>query len=271
LDGFDKEWSNWDNKNEKEYTNLAEGNYSFKVKAKNHLGQVSSEASYEFVILPPWYRTKLAYLTYFFFFSLSLLALLGFISRKHNKEKNVMIQKQVSELDKRDSELKSIKTKSEQEIEKLKTEKLKSDIKHKNKELATSTMHLINKNEFISHVKQNLTSLVRKNPKDPLINDLKKIMSSIERNISEDNDWKHFEMHFDQVHGDFSKRLKEKYPNLSPQDRRLCAYLRMNMTTKEIANLLNITVRGTEISRYRLRRKLGLSRETNLAEFILNF
>lgn len=271
LEGFDMEWSDWNKKNEKEYTNLQEGNYSFKVRAKNLLGQISNETAYEFIVLPPWHRTKLAYATYFLLFSITFLSLLGYISRKHKREKKVMIQKQETELDRRDSELKSIKTKSEQEIERLKTEKLKTDIKHKNKELATATMHLINKNEFISHVKQNLTSLVRKNPKDPLINDLVKIMSSIDRNISEDDDWQHFEMHFDQVHGDFSSRLKEKYPNLSPQDRRLCAYLRMNMTTKEIANLLNITVRGAEISRYRLRKKLELERETNLAEFILNF
>ena len=178
---------------------------------------------------------------------------------------------QEKELNKKDSELKNVKTESEREIEKLKTEKLKADINHKNKELATSTMHLINKNEFIAHVKQNLTSLVKKNPKDPLAGDLEKIMASIDQNISSDDDWQQFEIHFDQVHGNFSQRLKDKFPNLSPQERRLCAYLRMNMTTKEIANLLNITVRGAEISRYRLRKKLGLSRDTNLAEFILNF
>ena len=271
LEGFDRDWSNWESKSEKEYTNLYEGIYTFKIRAKNLYGQVSPEANYTFEIVPPWYRAKLAYFTYFLFIMISLLTLINFLTKKHKKEKHIIIQKQESELNKRDSELKNIKSESERAIEKLKTEKLKADINHKNKELATATLHLMNKNEFITHVKQNLTSLVRKNPKDPLTKDLEKIMSSIERNISDDDDWQHFENHFDQVHGDFSQRLTEKYPTLSPQDRRLCAYLRMNMTTKEIANLLNITVRGAEISRYRLRKKLGLSRETNLAEFILNF
>ena len=271
LDGYDHEWSEWSNKNEKEYTNLNEGNYVFQIRAKNIYGQISKEANYQFSIMPPWHRSKLAYTSYFLAFSLSFSLFLFFIGQKHKKEKNTLRQHQEQELSKKESELLNIKTASEREIEKLKTEKLKADISHKNKELATSTMHLINKNEFISQVKQNLTMLVRKNPEDPLANDLEKIMTSIERNISSDDDWQHFEIHFDQVHGDFSKRLKDKYPNLSPQDRRLCAYLRMNMTTKEIANLLNITVRGAEISRYRLRKKLGLSRDFNLAEYILNF
>lgn len=221
LEGFDEEWSGWDRKNEKEYTNLYEGSYSFKVRAKNLYGQISEETQYHFTILPPWYRTKIAYSAYFILFSVSLMTLLGFITQRHKKEKSRMLINQ--------------------------------------------------KNEFITQVKQNLTSMVRNNPKDPLASDLEKIMVSIDRNITDDDDWQHFEIHFDQVHGDFSERSKTKYPNLSPQDRRLCAYLRMNMTTKEIANLLNITVKGAEISRYRLRKKLGLSRDTNLAENILNF
>lgn len=271
LEGFDDTWTEWSKKNEKEYTNLNEGNYLFRIRAKNIYGQISKEASYEFTILPPWYHSKLAYTSYFLLFSLIFSLVLYMVGQKHKKEKRFMLMKQEEVINKKNSELMSVKTESEREIEKLKTEKLKAEISHKNKELATSTMHLINKNEFIAQVKQNLTSLVRKHPEDPLSNDLEKIMTSIERNISSDDDWQHFEIHFDQVHGNFSKRLKDKYPDLSPQDRRLCAYLRMNMTTKEIANLLNITVRGAEISRYRLRKKLDLSRDTNLAEYILNF
>jgi len=270
LDGFESEWSSWDKKIEKEYTNLYEGEYTFKVRAKNLFGQISKETSYTLRILPPWHRTTFAYSSYFVLFSISIMALIGLITQRHRKEKNIMLTTQKYELSKRDYELKSIKTESEKEIDKLKTEKLKADIQHKNKELAAATMHLITKNEFISQVKQNLNSMVRNHPKDPLTTRLKKILTSIDRNVTDD-DWQHFEIHFDQVHGDFSERLKKKFPNLSPQDRRLCTYLRLNMTTKEIANLLNITVRGAEISRYRLRKKLSLSRDTNLAEFILNF
>jgi DNA-binding CsgD family transcriptional regulator len=73
------------------------------------------------------------------------------------------------------------------------------------------------------------------------------------------------------VHGDFSKRLKVAYPGLTPQEMKLCAYLRLDLSTKEIAQLMHISVRGVEISRYRLRKKLELDRQDNLLDFILNF
>ena len=86
-----------------------------------------------------------------------------------------------------------------------------------------------------------------------------------------DNNWKQFEYHFDQVHGDFLQQLRAVYPELTAKDQRLCAYLKMNFTTKEIAQLMNISVRGVEISRYRLRKKLQLNRDQNLNEFMMSF
>ena len=87
---------------------------------------------------------------------------------------------------------------------------------------------------------------------------------------TENKQQKIFETYFDEVHDEFFKRLKEKYPQLSPNDLRLCAYIRMNFSTKEIATLLNISYRGVEISRYRLRKKLILPRDKNLSTFLLN-
>jgi DNA-binding CsgD family transcriptional regulator len=86
-----------------------------------------------------------------------------------------------------------------------------------------------------------------------------------------EQDWEQFVYHFDQVHSGFFRRLREQYPQLTPKDHRLCAYLRMNLTTKEIAPLLNISVRGVEIGRYRLRRKMGLGNDVNLNEYMMNF
>ena len=132
-------------------------------------------------------------------------------------------------------------------------------------------MLLINKNEFISEIKNSLNAVSKQSSITERTKELSKIIKNIEKNKTKDNDWEHFEFHFDRVHGDFSKRLIIEYPNLSPQERRMSAYLRMNLSSKEIANLLNISVRGVEISRYRLRKKLGIEREVNLSEFILNF
>ena len=86
-----------------------------------------------------------------------------------------------------------------------------------------------------------------------------------------DKDWEQFTVHFDNVQNDFLSALKETYPNLSPNDLKFCAYLRMNLSSKEIAQLMKISVRGVEIGRYRLRKKLEISTETNVVEFLLKF
>ena len=85
-----------------------------------------------------------------------------------------------------------------------------------------------------------------------------------------DADWEHFAIHFDKVHNDFFVALKNQHRNLTPNELKLCAYLRMNLCTKEVARLMNISVRGVEISRYRLRKKLQISTETNLTAYLLD-
>jgi DNA-binding CsgD family transcriptional regulator len=84
-----------------------------------------------------------------------------------------------------------------------------------------------------------------------------------------DQGWEQFAFHFDRVHSDFLAALKQEYPQLTANEQKLCAYLRMNLSTKEIAGLMNISVRGVEISRYRLRKKLQIPTETNLFQFLL--
>ena len=93
----------------------------------------------------------------------------------------------------------------------------------------------------------------------------------IKENIQHDNIWQQFEENFDIVYDDFLKRLGEQYPQLTVSDKKMCAYLKMDLSSKEIAPLLNLTVRSVEMTRYRLRKKLGLSHENNLTEFLQNF
>jgi DNA-binding CsgD family transcriptional regulator len=271
LENYEKNWSEWSNQTNKEYTNLKEGKYIFHVRAKNVNGEVSDESSFEFQVSPPWYRSVLAYA----FYSVSILAILftGFnvIDRKYQREQKVMEQNQKDALDKKENELEKLSQQSQEEINRLQNEKLESELRHMNNELATSTMHLLNKNEFITGIKTNLDHILKKNPNEDLKKELSHITKEIEHNISADADWEHFQFHFDRVHGDFSNRFKAAFPALSPQDIKLSAYLRMNLSSKEIAQLLNISLRGVEISRYRLRKKLSLDRNRNLQEFILNF
>ncbi len=86
-----------------------------------------------------------------------------------------------------------------------------------------------------------------------------------------DKGWNQVMFHFNELHEDFFDRLKKAYPSLTPKDLRLCAYLKMNLTTKEMATLMNVSLRGVEASRYRLRKKLDLSSEANLTEFVMGY
>jgi hypothetical protein len=271
LDNYEKTWGAWNNKTQKEYTNLKEGHYIFHVRAKNINGELSPETTFEFYINPPWYRSILAYS----FYGISVMALLftGFnlLDRKYQREQKMMALKQKKELFKKENELNQLSQQSQDEINRLQNDKLEADLRHMNNELATSTMHLLNKNEFIASIKTNLGHIIKKSSNEEVRKELHQITKDIENNISADADWEQFQFHFDRVHGDFSNRFKVAFPALSPQEVKLSAYLRMNLSTKEIAQLLNISVRGVEISRYRLRKKLLLDRNKNLQDFILNF
>ena len=129
-------------------------------------------------------------------------------------------------------------------------------------------MHLVQKGEILMKIKSDLNNLEKDVP-EKLKQKVKQIERVIESDVRLDKNWERFESHFDQVHENFFKRLRSNYPQLTPKDQKLCAYLRMNLTTKEIAPLLNISVRGVEISRYRLRKKMELDSDVNLVSFIL--
>lgn len=270
LENYEKGWSDWTVRTEKEYTNLKEGSYRFHVRARNSNGTLGKEAVYSFSIAPPWYRSMVAYTFYTAGILAVLFAAFSVLDRKYQREQQRLELEKEKELSAKDTQLEQLSMQSQEEINRLKTEKLEAELQHMNTELATSTMHLLNKNEFITGIKQSIGQIVKKT-NDDVRRELMQIAKEIENNISADADWEHFQFHFDRVHGDFTSRFKTAFPQLSPQEIRLSAYLRMNLSTKEIAQLLNISVRGVEISRYRLRKKLQLDRVQNLQDFILNF
>jgi DNA-binding CsgD family transcriptional regulator len=141
-------------------------------------------------------------------------------------------------------------------------EKLRQDIENKNRELGISTMNLIKKNEFLNNIKKEL-----KNADD--IKSLNYVIKIIDRNLNNTDDWNLFQEAFNNADKDFLKKIKSLHPLLTSNDLRLCAYLRLNLSSKEIAPLLNISSRSVEVKRYRLRKKLGLSHESSLSDYIL--
>lgn len=266
LKGFDENWSEYTRKTEKEYTNLSAGKFIFEVKARNNLGKESLVATYAFTVLPPWYLTLWARLLYFVIFLTGLYILYRWLKKKFRLQKARFEEEQ-----KRLQYIHELEiNKTESEMVSLRNEKLEAEISYKNSELASSAMHLVKKGELLTKVKAELAHVMKVMDNPQAVTELKKMIRSLSDDDNMDKEWENFTKHFDKVHSDFVVGLKEKHPTITGNEVKLCAYLRMNLSTKEIAQLMNISVRGVEISRYRLRKKLLLPSETNLFDYLIS-
>jgi ligand-binding sensor domain-containing protein/DNA-binding CsgD family transcriptional regulator len=270
LLGFDSKWSEWSSENIREFTNLAPGDYRFVVRSINRSDQYSHISNCSFTIKSPWYLSKLAMLAYFILLVLILFAAERIIRVRIKRIQRKNRKKEEEAEYRKEQILIQHKLKDEKELIRLKNEKLKIDILYKSKELADSTMSIIEKNRFLTDLKTELEQIKQHSEKNKLVtSDIVKVIRKINKGIDNEENWKVFEDYFDNVHENFFKKMKKKFPILTSKDLRLCAYLRMNLSTKEIAPLLNISARGVEISRYRLRKKIGLERDENLIDFLL--
>lgn len=269
LEGFEPGWTSWTKKNSSEYTNLSEGQYTFHVKAINVYGTVSDEATFSFVMLPPWYRSPWAYAVYVVLLMAMIALLVYFFYRRLEFVKRREKLEQERQHIQRERQILFEKLQAEKEIIRLKNEQLHKEMIAKDMELSNATFGIIQKNKLLIRLKDEIIKIMKKQADDVASSQFNNLLKRINREIDNRQQWKVFEAHFEAVHEDFLKRLKEKYPNLSPRELKLCAYLRLNISTKEIALLMNISPRGVEISRYRLRAKLGLTRKESLVDFIL--
>ena len=257
LEGFQENWSEWNSKSTISFKNLPSGNYTFKVKPKTANPGSENIASYSFTINKPWYLTYFAWFVYFIFVSI--------IAYYVNKTYTNYYQKQQEKLIEENNLLLEIKElESEQQLMKVKNEQLSQDIDNKSRELAVSTMSLIKKDELLALIKEDLKSTSDEGNKN-----IKTVISNITKNITTDSSWNVFKEAFDNADKDFLKKVKLAHPSLTPNDLRLCAYLRLNLSSKEVAPLINISVRSVEIKRYRLRKKMDLPHEQGLVEYIL--
>ena len=274
LKGFDAAWSEWSKKAEKDYTNIPPGRYTFNVKARNNLNRVSGIASYSFEILPPWYSTIWAWLIYV----LSFVLFLYWLAKKQERRISIKKEKKLKEQQLKYEEEQKVLAyqhqlqleKTERELMQVKNEKLESEIEFQNSELALTAMNLVQKKEFLLKIKEELNKLLKPGHENFESTELKKIIRSLTSEDRLDEEWQQFSTHFNKIHGDFLIMLRNKYPVLKAHDLKLCAYLRMNLTSKQMAQLMSISVRGVEIGRYRLRKKLQVSPKEDLFQFLIN-
>ena len=261
LDGYEKNWSNWSNKTEKEYTNLSAGSYVFHVKAHDNLGNESDEVKYNFSIQSPWYKSIWAYIFYLIIIALGIRKYGDWQKKKLLRQKSIYEKKQRQMSVEHQLEMEQ----NEKEIIRLKNEKLEAEIMLKTKELVDTSMQLVERSDALSKVKEGLQKLYKNTNENHDIKKTIHLLNDIEKNSAS---WEKFAVHFDEINNNFLKNLKSHFPKLTNTDLKVCAYLQLNLASKEIAQLMNITVRGVEISRYRLRKKLGLTTEQSIAEFL---
>lgn len=152
-----------------------------------------------------------------------------------------------------------------QEIEKR---QLKSELEIRNKELASNVMILMRKNEILSEIADKLMDIRDEAVKDETKSAIKRIARELQK-TTDDEIWQEFETRFKQVHGEFYEKLINRFPDLSPNEQKICAFLRLNMSTKEISELTGQRINTLEIARSRLRKKLGIANtNANLVTFL---
>ncbi|WP_419700739.1 ligand-binding sensor domain-containing protein [Mucilaginibacter sp. NFX135] len=266
LEGYSRQWSDWAPQSQKEFTNLDQGTYHFKVRAKINDQNISAITTLTFIVLPPWYLSKLAILFY-----VLLLILAYYLVRYYYRLKLRRHQQHIQEKLQKEKEefLKQEAIANEQHIINIKNEQLQADLAGKSRELANSAMNLVYKNELLQKISEEITHLKDSSGKKLAADQLRRIQKVIDEGMNDERDWNIFEKSFNEAHENFFKKLKSGHPDLVPNDLKLCAYLRMNMSSKEMASLLNISLRGVEIRRYRLRKKLNLEHDKNLTEFLI--
>lgn len=256
IEGLQETWTPWSTQTSARFENLSYGGYTMHVRAR--IGEYISEkeASFSFEVARPWYLTLWA-LSGFGLFSLGVVYMVHRSYRAYYRRQQALLQSRTRK------KLKQKALKAQRKIVEMRNANLRQEIESKNRELAVSTMSIIKKNEFLNAIKEQLKK-VSNTP------EIRSVIRTIDQNINNEEDWEFFESAFNNADQDFLQNVKKRHPDLTPNDLKLCAYLRLNLSSKEIAPLLNISVRSVEVKRYRLRKKMGLDHEDSLTSYILS-
>lgn len=275
LEGFDKQWSAPQTTCAKEYTQLGRGTYTFRVRAHNLVTGEEQETSLEIRILPAWYETWWANAVYLMLLIVAIYYAYKYLRRRADRELRRARREQERQLREQQAQFQIKEEKRRKELAELRNNQLEVELKHKSSELADSIMNLVRKNDMIQEIDslmQELSDTVKHEERKAIVTKkISDIRRGIRMNMSDDDNWEKFIENFNMVYDNFMKELTARYPDLKKNDLKLCAYLRMGLSSKEMASLLNTSVRSIETARYRLRRKLNLDQGDNLTTFIQSF
>lgn len=268
LKGVDNGWSPWTEISSKEYSLIRPGSYVFRVRSRSLLGEKGTETSYSFQILPAWYQSTWAVILYFIFGASSIVVFGWLVKRHIDKEQEKTIREEREKRRVLELEIERMKLAGEKAKILKDKEQLEEDVIYKSKELVNYTMLLVKKRELLIEMHDELKALKELVKNDASRQAVRDLLKKINSNLESEEHIRVFEANFERVHHDFFTQLKASFPDLSQKELQLCAFVRMNLTNKEIASILNISVRGIETARYRLRKRLGMSHEEDMAEFL---
>ncbi|MFV8342621.1 histidine kinase [Flavobacterium sp. XS2P39] len=217
-------------------------------------------SNFQYIVAKPWYFSIWMILVY-----LIVIGGILYLYYKWNK------MRYVQKLELRDEELKhqkeilemELKAENELNIQEYEKHILELELQSKSSEVAGKSLSIAKQSEMIENIQGILDS-------ETDFNKLKsEIKKAIKINAVNKHEWETFESNLNQIHNEFIINLFKKFPNLTSKDVKLCIYLKMNLSSKEIAPMMNISFRGVELHRYRLRKKLSLTQEENLSKFLL--
>ncbi len=295
--GLDNNWSKASKTKNISIMGFQEGSYSLEVRARKGGSVWSEPLSIHFTIESPWFK---AWWVYFLFIVILIIFTLIVVklynihlirqkrnlrkiiedrTREINRQKNEIIEhknkiiKQKEELlEKNKIVYESNQALSEADLKylHLKEKQLQDQIEYKNKQITTHTLNIIQKNEMLKDLRDKLEEFTKKAEKSESVNDVKKILRMIDESFRVDKDWNEFKLYFEQIYTGFYAKLKVNYPNITTQELRHCALIRLNLTINECASILGISHDSVKVSRTRLRKKLNLTPSQNLTDFIMS-
>lgn len=293
--GYDDHWSQPSANAFLSILGFGEGDYSLEIRAKKGGYLWSEPLRYDFSVAQPWFRAWWAILS---FLAMGVLILILAI-QVHNR--NLIRQKRKLQevIEARTEEIKNQKNEiieqqerlirqkeellqknqmihdSEQSRDKaelnflhLKEKQLEDQIEYKNKQITTHALNILQKNETLKELRDEISAII-KNPDKHTVSELKKVLKQIDGSFKLDKDWEDFKLYFEQIYTGFYAKLKVNFPDITNHEMRHCALIRLNLPISECASILGISHDSVKVSRTRLRKKLGLSPNQNLAEFIM--
>lgn len=263
--------SEWSEQSAKEFTFLSPGSYTFCVKALLANRQESAPRRIRITVLPPWYRTIWARSTYALLAALAVAAISHATWLQVQRSKKRMVQTQQEQMREQAVAFEQERLRREGEILLLQKEKVENELKSKSQELSTFMLNTLSRNELITKTKREIARTQEDLRNGDMPNALKRL-NTLQAHLTKDADerinWERFEENFNDVNEDFMLKLQNRFPWITANEKRLCVYITQGLMSKEIAPLMNISVRGVEMLRYRLRKKMELSREDDLEELL---